>query len=156
MKKTCLLLLMALLPLCFISCSSDDEESISKEQLVGKWIETRYQWIDSRAETPEDESFNDDTRYLQINADGTGIVSPYNLFEDEKRDGTFTWTLSGKYITIIGKDYGEPSSYGPLNDVYKGEITKISSTELVLTNKDKNEEQNYEISEIVTFKKAVK
>lgn len=132
--------MIAIFGLTFVSCSSDDDDSsnIDKSKLVGKWINTRIDWIDKREAEPWSCTYNDDNRYLILNSDGTGSVLPYNLFENEIR-GTFQWNISGNKLTMFESDGDK--------DVYI--VSSLTNNELVLRWEDG---PNTEIS---TFKKAV-
>ena len=128
----------------FVACGSDSDNgwvSVTKEQLIGKWINTKIVWIDSRDPQPDEYTYTSNSRYLLLNADGTGMVNPYNLFEAEIR-GTFTWKLSGNVLTITESN----------GDIETFTVTGISSTNLELTWFD-----NYEgisIKEISAFTRA--
>ena len=131
--------MIAVFSLAFVSCSDDDDD-IDKAQLVGKWINTKVEWKDS--ESSDSETYDDDRRYLILDSDGTGMVNPDNLFENEI-DDIFNWKVSGNKLTILESDGDK--------EVYK--ITRITNNELVLRWDDN--EDGYTVVEIHTFKKAV-
>ena len=111
----------------FVACGGDDDDNganvpVTAEQLIGKWINTKVVWNDSREPQPEEYTYNSNRRYLQLNADGTGMVTPYDLFEVEIK-GTFTWKLI-KNVLSISESNG---------DVENFIVTGISPTSLELT-----------------------
>ena len=126
------------------SCSKDDDKeeklNVNRADLVGKWINTKIEW-DESGET-ESITFNNANRYMVLDNDGTGYVSPYNLFEDEKRDG-FKWSISGnKFITK--EDNGDVDEYI---------VIKLTATELCLRWVDYDSDDDYFI-ETHTFVRA--
>ena len=132
-----------------MSCSSDDDDSdkgnggvnVTSEQLMGKWINTKKVVYDSRDPQPDEETYSGKSRYLQLNDDGTGMITPYNLFEAEIK-GTFTWKLSGSVLSIMESN----------GDVEKFTVTGISSTNLELTWYDNDE--GISIREVSSFTRA--
>jgi len=70
-------------------------------QLIGKWELRTYQLYGEEKRT-----YNDGRRYLILNADFTFSVNPYNLFEAEKRGGT--WSLdNNNSVLVFNKDDGD-------------------------------------------------
>ena len=145
MKKLIKLMLImvcgVMITTTFVACGSDDDASFTTEQLIGKWINTKRTWYDSRDSQPEEYTYSGNTRYLQLNADGTGKVNPLNLFESEIRK-SFTWKLSGNVLTITESD----------GDVVSFTVTHVSSTNLELTWFDNFE--GISIKEISAFTRA--
>lgn len=124
MEKKYFIGLMALIMGMFVlaSCSSDDDEetaNVDRASLVGKWINTRIDWDDRDGH--DYETYNNSNRYLLLENDGTGKVSPYNLFEDEKRNG-FSWSVSKNKLITVEPD-GDREEYI---------IVKVTANELVL------------------------
>jgi len=143
------ILVISLMSMCFTACGSSSNGgdgsgggvSVSAEQLHGKWVNNRQVWIDSRDPEPDETTYSGSQRYLQLNADGTGMVNPYNLFEAQIR-GNFTWSLSGSVLTIkVGN-----------REVAAFTVTNISATNLELTWIDNDE--GISIKEVSYFTKA--
>ncbi len=103
--------------------NTEPSSSISNEQLIGKWINSKRLWYDSREPQPEEYIYSGNSRYIQLNGDGTGIVKPYNLFEAEIDGPTVRWELSGSVLTIIESD----------GDIEKFTVTGVTSDSLEIT-----------------------
>lgn len=136
LSYACMLLTMV----ASISCSSDDDEIAglsdgNPEALVGKWICTQIE-VDEDGDvdiiTPSSNKY-----YLQLNENGSAIVNPANLFEDEKR-GNVKWSVSGKWLL-----FSDNSEYA---------IRQLTSDRLVLEWIDEWEDGGY-LRETHTFKK---
>ena len=142
MKKNYLFGLLALVMgmFVFFSCSSDDDDDIDTSSLVGKWINTKIDWNESGE--LDSQTYNDVNRYIVLRRDGTGEVSPYNLFEDEKRDA-FKWHVSENKLVIKESD----------GDVEEYIVVKITDTELVLRWEDRDDDSYF--IETHTFRKQV-
>lgn len=108
---------------------NQSEEIIRK--LIGKWICKKYVFVDEVSE-----SYNDNERYVQFDADFTAVVHPYNLFEAEK--GECTWQLDGYSKIIFNND--EENTYS---------IMQLTSSTLIL-----GWLEDGKVIEITTFKKA--
>ena len=141
MKHLHYLFCMLLMMVASVSCSSSDDDDITglsdgnPEILVGKWICTQIE-VDEEGDvdiiTPKGSNY-----YLQLNENGTAIVSPANLFEDEKR-GNVKWNVSGKRLLFSDK-----SEYA---------IRQLTSDRLVLEWIDEWEDSGY-LRETHTFRK---
>ena len=131
---------MLLMMVASISCSSNDDDITglsdgNPEILVGKWICTQIE-VDEDGDvdiiTPSSNKY-----YLQLNENGSAIVNPANLFEDEKR-GNVKWSVSGKWLI-----FSDNSEYA---------IRQLTSDRLVLEWIDEWEDGGY-LRETHTFKK---
>lgn len=73
------------------------------KKLIGTWICKKQVFVGEANET-----YNDDSRYMTLNADFTYKIRPYNLFEAEKRGGT--WQLIGASRIMFDNDDEETYS----------------------------------------------
>ena len=94
MKK--LLLFALMLPLAFISCSSDDEDVSTNEQnIIGVWQETFYwdrtDWHTWGLVTPPVWEFKTDKTY--------NYYTSLSKYQDNQPESSGTWSISDKYIT---------------------------------------------------------
>ena len=99
MKKSMFLMIMALMPMVFASCGSDDDNDTQSDRIVGVWKATYY--------------WNDDTRSFRgwqgmgpvhaFKSDGTHIVywnsDKYEAGEVYKQD---TYSFDGTYLVVDG------------------------------------------------------
>lgn len=146
MKKTILLGITIFIMGVFVftSCSSDDSSNdelhVDKAHLVGMWINTRTDWNEDGERYYE--TYSDSKRYLNLNSDGTGYVSPPYLFEAVR--STFNWSISKNKLTIIEED----------GDIVGFIVVKLNNNELVLRWEDYFDDSCYFI-ETSTFKKNI-
>lgn len=94
MKK--LLLFALMLPLAFISCSSDDEDAnINEQNIIGVWQETFYwdrtDWHTWGLVTPPVWEFKTDKTY--------NYYTSLSKYQDNQPESSGTWSISDKYIT---------------------------------------------------------
>ncbi len=132
MKKLFLCAAALLAAISFPGCSDDDEGvEVSVESLVGRW--SCYQEDDwYGGELDSDDEFGDgvDLYIMEFNADGTcGMFDGLYLSELDNENNwvRFTYTLHGSQLIM--------QESGVVNDprVEKCSVTKITSSELVLT-----------------------
>ena len=126
--------------LAMAGCSSGDDEVTGlsdgqPEVLVGKWICTQIE-ADENGEVDVINP-NSQNYYLLLNQDGSAMVRPANLFEDEKR-GNVTWKVSGDKLLF--------------NDGSEYTIKRANGEELVLEWLDYWDDDDY-LKEVHTFKK---
>lgn len=121
-------------------CSSDDDQISglsdgNPEILVGKWYCMEIE-IDEDGDVdiikPNSENY-----YLQLNEDGSTVVRPRNLFENEKRGGE-KWSVKGNKLFFSDK-----SEYT---------IKRVNDSDLVLEWLDYDGDDDY-LKETHTFKR---
>lgn len=111
MKKL-LFLMLAIMPMLFMSCSSDDEDvpSISKSELIGTWYSLQDRWVLVFSETKA-------TKYELWGSAGTYKLNPYVL--------TSSYFINGNQI------YDENGGDGTISIV--GETLKMTTYGTTLT-----------------------
>lgn len=105
-------ILMAILPIAFVSCSDDDDEVLSSNDLVGTW-----KWDSFGGNEMEDFFGN---QYLQFSANGQFVE--VDIYNDEVDVTRGEWRRSGNTITISAK--------GSITTTT--EIFGLTSTDLIL------------------------
>lgn len=149
MKKFGFLLSFLMMALCvgFTSCSDDDDEKGGQitGSIVGTWQTTwskGYGYDKIYNESDKwDEAYTEDI--FVFNSNGTGcLYDEEDYYEDEEDyHEDFTWTLSGRTLTIV---YGDEDE----DDIEKYYVNTLSGSTLVIIyhEKDENEEEYDEIS----------
>lgn len=137
-------LLMVVLCLNFTACSDDDDDEITSDNLVGRWVMIHQQGYEKYEEMPNlNEEWNgapegDDFVNFTFNADGTF---------DEGEGGK--WTLHGNTLTL--KYYYN----GEVDEVYELKVLELSSSKAVLEIQYKETEHGstYEYYNKMTYQK---
>ena len=147
MRKIAYLFVLAFLPMCFIACGGDDDESGYSSTIKGKWgLASRQElWIDTdpvRYGLEPNEVFNyisnisldnNPTAYIELEF-GDNSYYHYTDFDWKKkidRNDIGTYSISGKTITVSHFD-GVSMSF---------EIEKNTSDSLVLFKQYKNSKE---------------
>ena len=137
-------LLMVVLCLNFTACGDDDDDEITSDNLVGRWVMIHQQGYEKYEEMPNlNEEWNgapegDDFVNFTFNADGTF---------DEGEGGK--WTLHGNTLTL--KYYYN----GEVDEVYELKVLELSSSKAVLEIQYKETEHGstYEYYNKMTYQK---
>ena len=99
MKKFMFLMVIALLPMVFASCDSDDDDNAQAKGIVGVWKETYY-WHD---DTHSFRGWQGMGPVHAFKSDGTHIVywnsDKYEAGEVYKQD---TYSFDGTYLVVDG------------------------------------------------------
>lgn len=134
--------IVVMLSIGLTSCGDDDGASYVASDMYGTWTETKK--VDDEGRT---KTYDDASRYMSFNQDGTGTINPYNMWEVEIPRKEFTWTVNGNKLNITywhnrdAKYYTEPFT-----------IIKLTATEIELKWEDIEEGVFYG-SETITFVK---
>lgn len=98
MKKYFYLLLLAMMPMCFSACSSDDDEPVGVadvETLYGTWQQTRGAAFENGAYHHDNEVGADEAEYLRFDISGTCNV---------KKGGSGVFNSNGTYSFTFNKE----------------------------------------------------
>lgn len=107
-------LLVILIMTCFIASCKDDDDSLDKNRIIGKW-----EWLTSTYPDEPSENFDHENEFFIFNSNGIG-------YEEEGENMPFNWNISD-YELIIKWDDG---------DELKGTIIELSDTTLKISSDD--------------------
>ena len=132
MKKHLYLFLLALLPICFVACGSDDDEATGVagvETLYGTWQQTHGVAFEDGAFHHDNDVSANEAEYLHFDKNGSCyVISGHRgIFY---KNGTFSFTFDEENKTLI------IGSYSLVVDVLSGRTMKLkyydSSDEYIL------------------------
>lgn len=95
---------MMLMLVAFAACSDDDEkkeseQSIQKESLLGKWVMSKYVYIEDGETESEEFPTSEEFDVLVYNSDGTCRNYAWMSTGEYDYDHTDRWTLEGNLLT---------------------------------------------------------
>lgn len=131
------ILLFSILNFCLASCGNDDDEIGGRDMLVGTWQCT---WSEGYAKYANDPSRNDEWSgemdfMATFKDDGMAVIDG-----DECR-----WKLEGDKLYIV--DTGTKDEW----DI--SIVLKLTDSELIIEQSEKDSERGYEFYDKITFKK---
>ena len=99
----------------FTSCDSDDDESFSKDDIVGVWdlVHTDYNGTYKGEKEIWSEDYDNELR-VEFRTDGTGVGYEYYNRRWNAND-EFSYTVSGNTLTIYDGDEKESAKIVTLN-----------------------------------------
>ena len=102
MKKYFYLLMLAMMPMCFVACGSDDDEPTGVagvETLYGTWQQTHGVAFEDGAFHHDNDVSADEAEYLRFDKSGTCAVieGDYGIFYDS---GTYYFTFDEESKTL--------------------------------------------------------
>lgn len=110
--------LFAMLSFALSSCSSDDDEILSSDDIVGTW-----KWDSFGTDATEDffgeqyVQFNANGQYIEVDIDGYGSEGEVDVMRGQ-------WKRSGNTITISGN--GIPSTTTEISELTDTKLTLIT------------------------------
>ena len=115
MKKIVLLFMSVMALSLAISC---DKDNSNDSDIIGTWLKV--------SESFDDESGDDDTKYLQFRKDGTLIM--IDDYDEIVSDCYITWSMEGKVLTItlMSVDFGTQTGSGNV-DITKDTLIIIGN-----------------------------